>query len=93
MCDACIRFCILSSETTQFLCRPMEGGGGLILEGGEDMEKEKASVDLDLIPAYVRPYLLSAVADAVTEYFGQPGVQGRYERWLEAKKAADKSGK
>ena len=71
----------------------MEGGGGLILEGGEDMEKEKASVDLDLIPAYVRPYLLSAVADAVTEYFGQPGVQGRYERWLEAKKAADKSGK
>ena len=93
MCSACIRFCILSSETTQFLCRPMERGGGLILEGGENMEKEKTAVDLDLIPAYVRPYLLSAVADAVTEYFGQPGVQGRYERWLEAKKAADKSGK
>lgn len=67
------------------------GGGGLILEGGEDMEKEKAAVDLELIPAYVRPYLLSAVVDAVTEYFAQPGVQGRYERWLEAKKAADKS--
>ena len=93
MFGACIRFCILSSETTQFLCRPMEGGGGLILEGGEDMEKEKASVDLDLIPAYVRPYLLSAVADAVTEYFGQPGVQERYERWLETKKTADKKEK
>ena len=72
---------------------PLQTNAGncmMIEGGGENVTEKKVAVDLELIPAYVRPYLLSAVADAVTEYFGQPGVQGRYERWLEAKKAADK---
>lgn len=64
----------------------------LIEGGGENVAEEKVSVDLDIIPAYVRPYLLSSVVDAVTEYFGQPGVQEKYERWLEARKAAAREG-
>lgn len=60
----------------------------LIEGGGENVTEKKVAVDLDMIPAYVRPYLLSSVVDAVIEYFHQPGVQEKYERWLEAKKAA-----
>lgn len=64
----------------------------LIEGGGENVAEEKVSVDLNLIPAYVRPYLLSSVADAVKEYFGQPGVQEKYERWLEVRKADAREG-
>lgn len=64
----------------------------LIEGGGENVAEEKVAVDLDMIPAYVRPYLLSSVVDAVIEYFGQPGVQEKYERWLEARKAAAQKG-
>lgn len=64
----------------------------LIEGGGENVAEEKVPVDLDLIPAYVRPYLRSPVVDAVQEYFGPPGVQEKYERWLEARKADAREG-
>lgn len=62
----------------------------LIEGGGENVAEKKVAVDLEMIPAYVRPYLLSSVVNAVTEYFGQPGVQEKYEQWLKEKEAVGK---
>ena len=53
------------------------------------MPKEpQIHIDTSQIPDHVRYELLAAAYDATIEYFKQPGVQEKFERWKAAKEAA-----
>lgn len=53
------------------------------------MPKEaQIGIDTSKIPEHVRLELLSIAYDATIEYFKQPGVQEKFERWKAAKEAA-----
>ena len=58
------------------------------------MPKE-AQIDIDIsqIPDHARYELLAAAYDATIEYFKQPGVQEKFERWKAAKDAAKATSK
>lgn len=52
---------------------------------------EPVSIDVTAIPDVVRPYLLTPVVDAVSNYMQQPGVQEKYEQWLREKEMRAKA--
>ena len=53
------------------------------------MPKEpQIDINISKIPDHVRYELLAAAYDATIEYFKQPGVQEKFERWKAAKEAA-----
>lgn len=52
-------------------------------------EESQIDIDIGQIPDQVRYELLSIAYDATIEYFKQPGVQEKFERWKVAKEVAD----
>lgn len=72
------------------------GGGAQRTDrkGGVEMRENRIIFDLESIPESERMKLVSIVYEEVKKYFQEPGVQEKYELWLEkreAKKAATKA--
>ena len=53
-------------------------------------KKPQIDIDTSKIPEHVRLELLSIAYDATIEYFKQPGVEEKFQRWKAAKEASAK---
>lgn len=53
-------------------------------------KKPQIDIDTSKIPEHVRLELLSIACDATIEYFKQPGVEEKFQRWKAAKEASAK---
>ena len=62
-------------------------GCGDAAKEGMNMKQELPRFNLDEIPESERMQLVAIAYEAAKEYIQRPGIQAKYEQWLEKRKA------